>query len=48
MEGLPPAHNYEGLATFLTGISRAGFEYPAEHYGRLLIAQQVSACEAYF
>ena len=41
VEGLPPAHDAEALATFLTGISKAGFEYPAEHYGCLLIAQQV-------
>lgn len=29
------------LATFLCGISRAGFEYPEEHYGCLAVLQPV-------
>jgi hypothetical protein len=33
--------DYQALATFLIGISKAGYEYPEENYAALAFAQPV-------
>jgi len=35
--------DYQALATFLIGISKAGYEYPEENYAAMAFAQPVSS-----